>query len=62
MVAAVLAQAERHLWSEDKVLCLDQLYVVHDKPGPSAPATVFKELHNSEGSQATILMISIPSQ
>lgn len=60
IIAAVLAEAGRHLWLEDKVLCLDKLYVLHDKPGTSAPQTVFKELHNSEGLQVTILMISIP--
>jgi hypothetical protein len=62
IVAKVLAEAERHFWSEDKVLCLDKLYVLHDKPGPSAPQTVFKELHNSEGLQVTVLMISIGSK
>ncbi len=62
IIATVLAEAERHLWSEDKVLCLDKLYVLHDKPEPSAPPTVFKELHNSEGLQVTVLMISIGSK
>lgn len=62
IIATVLSEAERHFWSEDKVLCLDKLYVLHDKPGPSAPQTVFKELHNSEGLQVTILMISIGSK
>jgi hypothetical protein len=62
IIAAVLTDAQRHLWSEDTVLCLDKLYVVHDKPGPSAPPTVFKELHNSEGQALTVLMISIPAQ
>jgi hypothetical protein len=62
IVANVLAEAERHFWSEDNVLCLDKLYVLHDKPEPSAPATMFKELHNSEGLQVTVLMISIGSK
>ncbi len=62
IIAAVLAESEHHLWLEDKILCLDKLYVLHDKPGPSAPLTVFKELHNSEGLQVTILMISIGSK
>ncbi len=62
IIAKVLAEAERHFWSEDKVLCLDKLYVLHDKPGPSAPSTLFKELHNSEGLQVTVLMISIGSE
>ena len=61
IIANVLAEAERHFWSEDNVLCLDKLYVLHDKPEPSAPATIFKELHNSEGLQVTVLMISIGS-
>jgi len=62
IIAGVLAEAEKHFWSEDKVLCLDKLYVLHDKPEPSAPPTVFKELHNSEGLQVTFLMISIGSK
>lgn len=61
MVAGVLAAAEQHLWQVDNLLCLDRLYVLHDQPGPAAPATVFKELRNSEGMQATIMMISIGS-
>jgi hypothetical protein len=62
IVANVLAEAERHFWSEDNVLCLDKLYVLHDKPEPSAPPAVFRELHNSEGLQVTFLMISIGSK
>ncbi|MBK6740797.1 MAG: hypothetical protein IPG64_24635 [Haliea sp.] len=62
IVAAVLADAEHHLWCEDTVLYLDKLYVVHDKPGPSAPPTVFKEVHNSEGQALSVMLISIPSQ
>jgi hypothetical protein len=61
IVATVLGEAERHFWSEDKVLCLDKLYVLHDHPGPATPPTVFKELHNSEGLQVTVLMIRIGS-
>jgi len=61
-IAIVMAEAEKHLWPAEKVLCLDKLYVLHDKPKPSAPPTVFKELHNSEGLQATFLMISIGSK
>jgi len=61
IVAGVLAEAERHFWSEDHVMCLDKLYVLHDQPGPSALPTVFKELHNSEGLQVTFLLISIGS-
>jgi hypothetical protein len=62
IIANVLAEAERHFWSEDNVLCLDKFYVLHDKPESSAPATIFKELHNSEGLQITVLMISIGSK
>ncbi|MEZ5572768.1 MAG: hypothetical protein R3E64_12165 [Halioglobus sp.] len=50
-VAEVLTQAERHLWLEDKLLCLDQLYALHDTPESSAPAIVFKGLKNNEGRQ-----------
>ncbi len=61
IIAVILAEAERHLWLEDNTLCLDKFYVLHDKPEPSALHTVFKELHNSEGLQVTILMTTIGS-
>lgn len=61
IIAAVLADAEHHLWFEDTILYLDKLYVVHDKPGPSSPPTVFKELHDSAGHVLTALLLSIPS-
>lgn len=60
-IADVLANAENHLWLEDKMLCLDRLYVVHDKPSASAPQVVFKEMHNSEGRQATLQLVSVNS-
>lgn len=62
MIAAVLAEAESHLWSEDTVLYLDKLYVLHDEAGPSAPPVTFRELRNSEGQALTALMIAIPPQ
>lgn len=59
IVARVLAASERHLWRADKILYLDRLYILHDRPEPAAPPTVFTELHNSEGMHATFMMISI---
>lgn len=61
IVADVLAAPAKHLWQHEKLLCLDRLYVLHDTPGPASPPTAFTELHNSEGLQATIMMISIGS-
>ncbi len=61
-IAEVLSNAEEHLWLEDRTLCLDRLYVVHDKPSRSAPGIVFKEIHTSEGRQATLKLLSIPAQ
>lgn len=58
-ITDVLSKAESHLWLEDKLLCLDRLYVLHDKPGPSAPQIVFKDLHDSEGWQVSLLMVNI---
>jgi hypothetical protein len=58
-IADVLSKAERHLWLEDKLLCLDRLYVVHEKPGSSAPQIVFKDLHDSEGRQVSLQMVKI---
>ncbi|HEY6132286.1 MAG TPA: hypothetical protein VIV27_09710, partial [Halioglobus sp.] len=60
VIVDVLQDANRHFWLEDKVLYLDQLYVLHDKPQPSAPPVEFKDLHDSEDRQVTVLMISIP--
>ena len=60
-VVDVLSAAERHLWLEDTVLCLDQFYVVHDKPEPFAPPIVFKDLHDSEGREISLQMIKIPA-
>lgn len=62
VIADVLSNAETHLWLEDKVLCLDRFYVVHDAPSASAPEIVFKDIHNSEGRQATLKLLSIPAQ
>ena len=60
-IAEVLSNAEEHLWLEDRTLCLDRLYVVHDKPSRSAPVIVFKEIHTSDGRQATLQLLSIPA-
>ena len=58
-IDAVLSKAESHLWLEDKLLYLDKMYVLHDEPGPSVPQVVFKDLHNSEGRQVTLQMVTI---
>ena len=58
-VVDVLSAAESHMWLEDKVLCLDRFYVVHDKPESSAPPIVFKDLHDSRGRQVSVLMLEI---
>jgi len=62
VIAGVLSSAREHLWLEDRTLCLDRLYVLHDQPSRSAPSIVFKEIHNSEGRQATLKLLSIPAQ
>lgn len=58
-IADVLAKAESHLWLEQETLCLDRMYVLHDKPGPTAPEIAFTDLHDSEGRQVTMRMVSI---
>ena len=58
-IADVLSKAESHLWLEDKLLFLDRLYIVHDKPGFSAPPIVFKDLHDSESRQVSLLLVNI---
>jgi len=62
VIADVLSNAGEHLWLEDKVLCLDRFYVVHDKPSASAHSILFNEIHNSDGRQATLKLLSIPAQ
>lgn len=61
-VASVLEEPERHLWIEDTTLCLDKFYVLHDSPGPGAPATVFREVHDSDSRQVTVLLVNIPTR
>jgi hypothetical protein len=56
----ILADARRHFWLKDKVDYLDRLYVLHDKAEQSAPGTNFQELQDSEGRQATVLLVNIP--
>ena len=58
-VVEVLSAAEDHLWLEDTILHLDQFYVVHDKPEPAAHPLTFKDLHDSEGRQASLLMVEL---
>ena len=60
VIVEVLDAAKKHFWLEEKVLYLDRLYILHDKPEPSAPPTAFRELHDSENRQVTILMINVP--
>lgn len=61
-ICDVLSKAENHLRLEDKVLCVDRMYVVHDNPSPSAPQIVFKDLHDSEGRQVTLQMVNIQAE
>ena len=58
-IADVLSKAESHLWLEEKLLCLDKWYVLHDKPGPSAPQIAFNDLHDSEGRQVSLQLVNI---
>ncbi len=62
VIADVLSNAGEHLWLEDKAMCLDRFYVVHDKPSASAHSIVFKEIHTSDGRQATLKLLSIPAR
>jgi len=60
IVGDALSNAETHLWLEDKLMCLDKMYVLHNQAGPSAPQILFHELHDSEGRQVTIRMVKVP--
>ncbi|WP_426417374.1 hypothetical protein [Aestuariirhabdus sp. LZHN29] len=59
IVIDVLRNAESHLWLEQKSLCIDKLYIVHDKPSAAAPKILFNDCHNSEGRQITLRMVDI---
>jgi hypothetical protein len=59
VIAQVLSEAERHLWIEERTLNLDQFYVLHDKPVPSALAVVCRDIHNSAGQQLTLQMVKL---
>jgi hypothetical protein len=61
-VAQVLGEAERHVWLEESLLCLDLRYILHAKPSPTAPQIAFREVHDSAARQATVQMVTIPGE
>jgi hypothetical protein len=61
-IAEVLVEPERHLWLEDKSLCVDRYYVLQRRPSSSAPEITFKEFHNSEGRRLLALRVKIPPE
>jgi len=61
IVANVLGSAEQHFWKEEKLLRLDQRYVLHDDSDSSVPAIKFTDMRDSNGRQATLLLLAIPT-
>ena len=61
-ISEVLLEPERHLWLEDKSLCMNRYYVLQRRPSPSAPEITFKEFHNSESRRLLALMVKIPPE
>jgi len=61
VIGQVLENAEQHLWIEEHTLNLDPFYVLHDKPGPSVPQIVCRDLCNSEGRQVSLQMVRLPA-
>ena len=61
-VAQVLGEAERHVWLEESLLCLDLRYILHARPSPAAPQIAFREVHDSAARQSTVQMVTIPGE
>jgi hypothetical protein len=61
IVAEVLSEAEKHFRGEEKNLRIDQHYVLHNDTDTSVPAIPFRDVCDSDGKRATLLLLSIPT-
>jgi hypothetical protein len=59
VVAELLAEAERQLWSKEIQLCLGPMHVRRDPGDPSGRMIVVHELQTSRGARAVVLPIAI---
>ena len=59
IVAAVLGDAEKHFWGEEKNLRLDQHYILHNDGDTAVPAIPFRDVCDSNGRRLTLLLLSI---
>lgn len=56
----VLQDAEKHLWITDRTLYVGQNNVLHDKIGPGITTVTLQDLHDSDGKQVSLLLLSLP--
>lgn len=61
IVAEVLGNSEKHFWGEEKNLRIDQHYVLHNEADTNTPAITFRDVCDSTGKRATLLLLSIPT-
>jgi len=59
ILAAVLGEAERHLWAEDITLYLDAMNIQREAQYPSVRRVVLPELRNSRGQRAVMLPLAL---
>ena len=59
IVAGLLAEPERQLWSQEVTLCVDAMNILRDAQGPSTRQMVLHELCNARGGRAVILYLSL---
>ncbi|MBK1724850.1 hypothetical protein [Thiocystis violacea] len=59
MVAEVLQDARRQLWSRDISLYLDAMNIQREPRDPSARRIILRELHNAQGRRLILLMLSL---
>ena len=57
MIAAVLIQAENHLWLEPSPMCLDRYYVLHPAGG-DVPEVPFTTINASTGESRVLRKLS----
>ena len=59
IVTDVLANAEKHLWSEGVELHVDKMNIRREAASPDANQLCFNELHNARGQKMAMLLVSL---
>jgi hypothetical protein len=58
IVSDVLANAEKHVWIEPRVLSLDRMNIKREATNPDARELQFMELHNARGQTLAVFLVS----